>query len=295
MDTTNALGEFLRARRELVRPEDVGISGGTGLRRVPGLRREEVALLAGISADYYHRLERGRDRNPSVQVLDALATVLRLDADSTAYMISLTRERSRKTPRPAPEKVPASILHLLSQLQMPAFVQNKCLDVLASNGMARALSPNLNVGVNRLRAAFLDPGEHDLYRDWDQATVGAVAQLRAASATEGDNPRLTALVGELSLKDDRFRRLWARHDVRRRESAVSLMRHPEVGDLDLYRDKLAVAGTDGQLLVVYHAEPGTDSAHKLALLGSLAAGTPDGARTHTHTGPGPHTTTNSDL
>lgn len=132
--------------------------------------------------------------------------------------------------------------------------------------MARALSPNMARGVNRLRASFLDPRERELYRDWVQATARAVAQLRASFGPADDDPRLAALVGELSLKGDRFRSLWARHDVRRRETEVSRMRHPEVGDLDLYRDKLTVNGTDGQLLVVYHAKPESESARSLALL-----------------------------
>lgn len=274
MDSTNALGEFLRARRELVQPEDVGLRS-TGLRRVPGLRREEVAMLAGISSDYYLRLEQGRDRHPSVQVLDALAGVLHLDTDATAYMIGLTRARSRKAPRPKPEKVPTSILYLLDQLQMPALVQGKYFDVLAANPTARAISPNWTPGVNRLRAAFLDPRERELHKDWATSTVSVVAGLRAAAGAEPDDPRMAALVGELSLKSDRFRRLWARHDVRRGEGARSRLHHPEVGDLDLYLEKLAIAGTDGQLLVIYHPEPGSDSARSLALLGSLAASTSD--------------------
>lgn len=265
----NALGDFLRARREQVMPEEVGLSPGVGLRRVAGLRREEVAMLAGISADYYLRLEQGRDRHPSVQVLDAIAGVLRLDADTTAYMIGLTRARSSKAARPAAEKVPPSILHLVAELSQPAFVQGRYFDVLASNAMARALSPNLAPGANRLLAAFLDPAERALYRGWAQATAKIVAQLRADIGEAVDDPRAAALVGELSLKSEAFRRLWARHDVRRGTSVVSLIRHPEVGDLDLFCDKLAIAGADGMRLVIYHAEPGTESARALALLGSL--------------------------
>ncbi|MCZ7377117.1 helix-turn-helix domain-containing protein [Micromonospora sp. WMMC250] len=275
MDATNQLGDFLRARREQIRPEDVGLGPGVGLRRVPGLRREEVAMLAGISADYYLRLEQGRERHPSVQVLDALAGVLRLDPEATAYMIGLTRVRSRRAARPSAERVPASILHLLRQLSMPAFVQNRYLDILASNPMARALSPNLAPGVNRLRAVFLDEAEQNLFRDWRQAMQSVVGQMRADSAGDADDPRLAALVGELSIKSDCFRRLWARHEVRRREGIISRLHHPEVGDLDLYCDKLAVAGADGQLLVIYHAEPGTESARSLALLGSIAASRAD--------------------
>ncbi|MET9879508.1 helix-turn-helix domain-containing protein [Actinacidiphila glaucinigra] len=272
MDGSNVIGDFLRARRELVRPEDVGLGGG-GLRRVPGLRREEVALLAGISSDYYLRLEQGRDRNPSVQVLEALAGVLRLDADATAYLIGLVGPRPRRAGRPVQERVPGHVLQLIDQLPMPALVQGKYLDVLAANAMARALSPNNVPGVNRLRAAFLDPEERELHRDWQTATVNAVASLRAVAGPDPGDPRLAALVGELSLKSERFRKLWARHDVHRREGALARMRHPQVGDMDLYREKLSIDGAEGQVLVVYHAEPGSEAARSLALLGSLAAGT----------------------
>jgi len=270
MDSTNALGGFLRARRELVRPEQVGLIGGER-RRVPGLRREEVAMLAGISSDYYLRLEQGRDRAPSVQVLEALATVLQLDADAATYLIGLSQSRSRRAPRQAVEKVPPSIVRLLGQLDMPALVQGKYLDVLASNPMARALSPNFVPGVNRLRAAFLDPRERELHKDWQSGTIAVIAGLRAVAGADPEDPHLAALVGELSLKSDRFRRIWARHDVRRREGAISHLRHPEVGDLELHREKLAIAGTDGQLLVIYHAEAGSNSARSLALLGSMVA------------------------
>ena len=148
MDGTNALGDYLRARREQVRPEDVGIRS-IGVRRVPGLRREEVALLAGISSDYYLRLEQGRDRNPSVQVLEALAGVLRLDADATAYLLGLAQERSVPRQQPRGEQAPESIVELITGWpNNPAYVQNKYTDVLAVNALCAALSPNYAVGVN---------------------------------------------------------------------------------------------------------------------------------------------------
>ncbi|WP_238011150.1 helix-turn-helix transcriptional regulator [Dactylosporangium sp. AC04546] len=272
MNGTNTLGEFLRARREQVTPEDAGLTPGPGLRRVRGLRREEVAMLAGISSDYYLRLEQGRDRHPSVQILDALAGVLRLDAAATEYMIGLTRPRSRTTRRrSAADTVPASVLHLMTEMPMPAFIQNRYLDVLAANRMAHALSPNLAPGVNRLRAALLDPAEKALHRDWPAATANAIASLRAEAGTSDDDPRMAALVGDLSLKSDRFRKLWARHDIRARAGRVSRLHHLEVGDLDLFCDKLGIPGEEGQLLVVYHAEPGSESSRLLNLLGSLAA------------------------
>jgi len=270
MDGANPLGEFLRARRELVRPEDVGLPAGGGLRRVPGLRREEVALLAGISADYYLRLEQGRDRSPSVPVVEALAAVLQLDADSTTHLLELARPKARRRrSRVRAERVPASIAQLLDTLTVPAFVQNRYMDVLAANRMAVALSPHMAPGVNRLRALFTDPEATRLHPDWEPGTAEVVAQLRAAVGADIDDPRLAELIGELSLKSERFRQLWARHDISARRSVTTRLDHPQLGELVLHRDKLAITGTDGLLLVIYHAEPGSSTAEALALLGSL--------------------------
>ncbi|RKN20987.1 XRE family transcriptional regulator [Micromonospora musae] len=268
-ERTNALGEFLRARRERLRPEDAGVAT-TGYRRTPGLRREEVAMLAGISTDYYLRLEQGRDRTPSAQVLDALARVLQLDADETTFLYALTRARTKRGPHARLEKVLEGTLRLLDALPMPAFVEDRYLTVLAANQLAQALSPNMRAGINRLAAAFLDPHDRELHDDWEQATAAAVGQLRAVMGTEAADPRMVALVGELSNRSERFRRLWVRQDIVRRTGSRTRLHHPEVGDLDLHREKLIVAGTDNQVLVIYHAEPGTASAQALALLGSIA-------------------------
>jgi transcriptional regulator with XRE-family HTH domain len=266
----NMLGDYLRARRELIQPESVGLPV-TGVRRVAGLRREEVAMLAGISSDYYLRLEQGRDRNPSLQVLEALARVLGLDQVATGYLISLAAPRPRHRPRrPRRETVPAGIRQLLGVLGLPAFVEGRYFDVLAANDLARALSPNLQSGQNRLRAVFLDPAEQALYPDWDQATAGLVAGFRESVGTDADDPRFVQLVGELSLSSERFRRLWARHDVQSREGMPTRIHHPQVGDLTLSREKLSIGGAAGQLLVIYHAQPGSGSAEKLAILSSLA-------------------------
>jgi transcriptional regulator with XRE-family HTH domain len=163
------LGDYLRARRELVTPEDVGLQA-TGIRRVTGLRREEVAMLAGISSDYYLRLEQGRDHNPSIQVLEALARVLLLDQAGIDYLLSLaTPAPRRRARRPKREHVPASIAELLDTLRLPAFVEGRYFDVLAANSLARALSPNLQAGHNVLRSVFLDPAEKALYPDWTTA------------------------------------------------------------------------------------------------------------------------------
>jgi len=267
----NSLGEYLRARRELVVPGSVGLPVN-GPRRVAGLRREEVAMLAGISSEYYLRLEQGRDRNPSIQVLRALARVLDLDSAGSDYLLELAAPRPasrRRTPRP--EMVPAGTRQLLDRLGLPAFVEGRYFDVLAANHLAQALSPNLRIGRNRLRAVFLDPAERRLYPDWDRATARLVAGFRASVGTDIDDPRVVQLVGELSLASERFRHLWARQDVQTREGMPERMQHPEVGDLTLSREKLAISGTQGQLLVLYHAEPGTSSGDRLALLGSLAS------------------------
>jgi transcriptional regulator with XRE-family HTH domain len=166
----NALGEYLRARRELVDPADAGLRV-MGVRRTPGLRREEVATLAGISADYYYlRLEQGRDRNPSPQVLEALARVFGLDATATQYLLSLSAARPTARKRPRREIVPAGIRQLLGALELPAFVESRLFDVLAANRLATALSPSIRPGANRLRSVFLDPAERDLIPDWERAT-----------------------------------------------------------------------------------------------------------------------------
>ncbi|SDQ42640.1 Helix-turn-helix domain-containing protein [Curtobacterium sp. UNCCL20] len=269
----NGLGEYLRARRELVRPEDAGLRV-TGVRRTPGLRREEVATLAGISADYYLRLEQGRDRNPSAQVLDAIARVLGLDSTAAAYLRSLadtSGTRRRTVPRPRVDRVPSGTLQLLDVIGLPAFVESRSFDVLAANTLATALSPGIRAGENRLRTMFLDGAEQERYPDWQDQMGGMVAAFRSSIGPGVDDPAITTLVGELSLGSEDFRRLWARHDVRPLGGGTVRMWHPEVGDLELRREKLGIGGTDGQLLVVHHAEPESPSARALALLGSLAA------------------------
>jgi transcriptional regulator with XRE-family HTH domain len=268
-DEPNQLGDYLRARRQLVTPEQAGVPV-SGARRVPGLRREEVALLAGISADYYLRLEQGRDRHPSVQVLESLARVLLLDDVATAYLLGLAVDQPRRRARRRPRKeiVPAGIAKLLPTLPFPAFVEGRYFDVLAANALATALSPRLVAGGNRLRDVFLDPAAQSLYPNWDQVTVNIVAGFRQSVGADTDDPRFIELVGELSLASERFRRLWARHDVRARQGAPMHIDHPQVGELRLNREKLNITGTAGQMLVIYHPDAGTENAGKLALLAS---------------------------
>ncbi len=207
----NGLGDFLRARREQVQPEDVGLVGGAR-RRVAGLRREELALLAGISSDYYLRLEQGRDTHPSAQVLDALARV------------TAARRQGHRVSAPARESAAAGadvaggdategLEELIDQFPMPAIVASRCQDVLAANPVARALSAGFAPGQNFLRWRLLDPAARTLYVDWDEATDIAVSGLREAAGSDPEDPRLQALIDELSAASERFRELWARADV----------------------------------------------------------------------------------
>ena len=267
MREENRLGTYLRARRELVAPESVGLPVH-GLRRVPGLRREEVALLAGISSEYYLRLEQGRDRNPSPQVLEALARVLRLDATATAYLHELAAPRPRRSRRQA---VPRETAQLLEVIGLPAVAVDGCFDVLAANALATALAPSLRVGENRLRSLFLDPAEQLLHPDWAQCAPQLVATFRNRLGTDVDDPRVVQLVGELSLASQEFRSAWARHDVKPPRGKAVRIDHPQVGEMRLWTSKLEADGADGVMVIVYHAEPGTADAERLALLTSLVA------------------------
>ncbi|MFR9768941.1 helix-turn-helix transcriptional regulator [Nocardia sp. SC052] len=275
MDSDNRLGAFLRARRELVRPEDFGLPGG-GQRRVAGLRREEIALLAGVSADYYVRLEQGRDRHPSEQVIASLARVFALDEEGTAHLRELARPTARRPRAPRrPERVAPGLLRLMNAWpHTPALVLGRYLDVLAANPLAAAVNSCSVPGVNQVRMVFLDPEARDVYLDWPTIAADTVASLRATAGADLDDPRLTELVGELSLKSEEFRQLWARHDVRAKTGGVKEFRNPMVGDLTLSYETFSVNGAPGQILIAYHAEPGSLSERSLALLGSLIADNP---------------------
>jgi transcriptional regulator with XRE-family HTH domain len=269
-ESTNALGAFLRARRELVTPQQAGIPDG-GVRRVPGLRREEVAMLAGISADYYLRLERGRDRHPSVQVLESIARVLQLDDDHFAHLLTLVAEVPRRRKRRSRKQTPpAGALKLLDSLDQPAFIEDRYFDILAANRMATALSPGLVAGGNQLRDLFLDPAEQALHPEWETVTECFVANLRQAVGTDVDDPRFIDLTGELSLASSRFRQLWARHEVRGQRGTPLKINHPQVGAMTLNRERLTINGTEDLMLVVYHPDTGSSDAEKLALLASAA-------------------------
>lgn len=228
--TTSGIGDFLRSRRARIRPEEVGLPAH-GRRRVPGLRREEVAQLAGVSVDYYIRLEQGRGTSVSDAVLDAVARVLRLDETERDYLRSVARPRAKRTAaRPAAPRVRRGVQLLLDGMERsPAFVLNQRMEVLAWNALGDALN-----GFSRMapeercvpRQVFLDPAGRELFPEWHAVAAQTVAHLRLSAGLHADDPALCALVGELSLKSEDFRRLWADHEVRECAYGVKTLRHP---------------------------------------------------------------------
>ena len=245
-----ALGEFLRARRQQVGPEELGLPAG-GSRRVAGLRREEVALLAGVSTDYYVRLEQGRERNPSAQVVDALARGLALDDDAVAHLHRLARpEPVRRRRARRREQVSPNLLRLMDGWpDTPALVLGRCLDVLAHNTLGQALFAGHTHSGDLIRLVFLDPDAREFYPDWERVAVNTVGGLRAAAGIDPDDPQLIDTVGELSVKSADFRRLWARHEVRPKAGGRKRMVSPAVGEVPHRWETFAVTGAPGQLVV----------------------------------------------
>ena len=275
MESAQHLAEFLRARRGRIKPEDVGIVNGDR-RRVPGLRREELAALAGVSADYIMRLEQGRDHRPSEKVLEALARALQLDDDARAHMLALSRSASHAArPRDrAVEHVRPEVQALLDGWSTPAFIHGRHLDVLASNAAARALTRVSEPGTNMLRSMFLVKEEYERYEDLEFTLARTVAYFRAAVGSDLDDPYLQDLIAELSLKSDDFRRLWADHDVLSSVSGSDLYLHPAVGWMRLSFQTFVVGGTDRQILFATTAAPGSRDAQALARIADLARARP---------------------
>lgn len=270
MDADNELGDFLRARRGEIAPAAAGLPD-TGDRRVPGLRREEVALLAGLSTDYYIRLEQGRELHPSEQVVNAVAGALQLDRHAAGYLFALARPAPKAATSRSSDSVSESLLDfVVNSVDTPATLTGPALDVLAANPLARALYGDFARFDNLLRMIFLDPVARDFYDDWDKAARGVVSNLRALSAPYRNDPEIIAIVGELTLRSPAFVSYWQRREVRPRVDEPKFLHHGRVGDLHLRYQAFSVAAAPGQHLFVYTAESGSSSADGLALLRRLS-------------------------
>ncbi len=278
MDTKNQIREFLTSRRAQITPEQAGLSA-YGPRRVPGLRREEVAVLAGVSVDYYTRMERGNLAGVSEGVLEALARGLQLDDAERAHLFDLARAAQPSTPRRPPrtqQRIRPSVQRMIDAMTgAPALVQNGRGDILATNSLGRALFSELYVDparpANHGRFVFLSPRAQDFYRDWERAAHDTVAILRTEAGRDPHDRGLSDLVGELSTRSEEFRTRWGAHNVRIHRTGVKELHHPSVGDLSLTYEMLDLVADPGLAVLTYTAEPGTKSDEALNLLGSWAA------------------------
>lgn len=284
MDQRPELGTFLRSRRARLRPEDIGLVTYGGRRRVPGLRREELAQLAGVSVGYYTRLEQGQSPNASDAVLDAVARVLRLTDTERAHLHSLARKKPRARRRVRPEQVRQGVRLMIDAFgDVPALVIGRTGDILCWNRMAHALLAG-HVGFdapgrtgerpNVARLVFLDPHTRELYADWRQKARATVEDLRMTAARHPDDPRFAELVGDLTLHSPEFATLWAAQDVRPCLRQTREFRHPLVGSLTLANELLDLTYDDGQRVSVFNAEPGSPSHTALRLLADLASAAP---------------------
>jgi transcriptional regulator with XRE-family HTH domain len=279
MDNRSEVREFLASRRAKLSPEQAGLGGlHSGHRRVPGLRREEVALLAGVSVEYYARLERGSLGGVSESVLDALAGALQLDEAERQHLYDLARTagatpRTTRRRRTSDDVRPSVVAMLESMTEAPAFVRNGRLDLLAVNRLARALfAPAFAAEarpVNLARFVFLDPAARSFHPNWAHSANTTVALLRTEAGRDPYNRNLTDLVGELSTRSDEFRTRWAAHDVRLHHSGVKHFHHPEVGALELNFEAMPLPADPGLTLTAYNAAPGTPSYDGLRLLATL--------------------------
>jgi transcriptional regulator with XRE-family HTH domain len=276
------LGEFLRSRRARLRPEDVGLVNYGSRRRVPGLRREELAQLAGVSVAYYTRLEQGQSQNASDAVLDAIARVLRLDDDERAHLYSLARQQPKAAQRRAkPERIRPNLRLMVESLgDAPALIVGRRCDVLAWNRMGHALlAGHLDFDAptrpadqpNLARLAFLDPHTRELYADWKRKIRDIVSHLRMIAGRHPGDPKLTELIGELTMTSPEFVALWSAHHVRDVAYSTRDYHHPLVGTLTLTDEVLLLPEDEGQKVLIYNAEPGTPSEAGLRLLADLIA------------------------
>lgn len=274
LDPRAELSEFLRSRRARLQPSDVGLPEYGRRRRVPGLRREELAQLAGVSVAYYTRLEQGNGRNVSREVLDAISAALQLSETEHAHLLHLTRPGSRRRPAPVKRQQVRPVLReMLSAIEsVPAYIWGRRTDVLAWNQTASALFGDWAArgpqDRNWARIVFLDPGARDLFPGWNTKAADVVGQLRLDAGQHPDDPLLTELVGELSVKSDDFRALWAAHDVKRKTHGTMRLRHPLAGELTVHYETFRLPGDQEQALSIYHSAPGTKSEEALRLLAS---------------------------
>ena len=272
--TSNELGDFLRARRTQLTPQRAGLTPGPGPRRTPGLRREEVAALAGVSNDYFTRLERGKETRPSPAIIDALARAFQLTEDEHEHLRTLAATAARHAPEPPTppsRRVSSGVRLLLETLRpFPAYVLGRTGDVLASNPAGINLFPGSSDWPasqrNIARYLFLHPAARALFPDWDQQTRTCVSGLRALAGTDPDAPDLAGLVGELVLKSPDFARLWERYEVKRHTPATKTMNHPTVGTITLGFQAMTLEGTPGHRLSIYYATPGSPAHDALILL-----------------------------
>jgi transcriptional regulator with XRE-family HTH domain len=274
----NEIGEFLKARRSELTPEAVGLPDTAAVRRVPGLRREEVAQLAAISNDYYTRLEQGRIK-ASAPVLTSLARVLRLDDVERVYLFKLAGKQTARPRRRTAQKVRPQLQRLLDQLtDVPAVIFGRRMDILAWNALAAALITDFSAMPperrNYVRLLFTEPGFREYFKDWEVIARYSVAHLRLEAAEHPDDPALAALVGELSVQDAEFRSWWAEHQVATKAICTKIVDHPVVGEMTLNWDMFAHTGDPDQQLVLWSAEPGTASHEALKLLGSWSVPEP---------------------
>lgn len=279
MDHQQDIREFLTSRRARISPQQAGLPAYGANRRVAGLRREEVAMLAGVSVDYYTRLERGNLRGVSDSVLDALARALQLDEAERAHLLDLARATSsgvRARRRPAAVRLRPSMQRVLDAIVgAPAWAHNDKLDFLGANRLGYALYSEMFTDrvrpVNSARFMFLNPRSHRLYPDWDRVADNTVAILRGAAGRDPYDKGLSDLVGELSTRSDDFRMRWAAHDVRLHRTGVKRLHHPVVGDLELTYEGMELPADPGLTVFVYTAKPGSSSEDGLKLLASWAA------------------------
>jgi len=294
VDAANDIAEFLTTRRAKITPGQAGLPS-YGKRRVPGLRREEVASLAGMSVEYYKRLERGNVSGASELVLEGLARALQLDDAERAHLFDLARAANPIAPkrsRPVKQKIRPVVQRILDQIAAPATVRNARVDYLGANALGRALYAPVfdsrEQPVNSARFTFLDPAAADFYPEWDRVAAELVAHLRSEAGRNPYDRQLSDLIGELSTRSDQFRVRWAAHNVRFHRTGTKRIHHPVVGELDLVYESMELSADDGLSIAIFTAEPGSASQQALDLLASWTA-TPAAADALPVTGePGEH-------